>query len=189
MKPKQNYKPGPMDVCGTPYYALMPILPLLTGKKVWESACGQEHLIVNALLHHGINTVASDISSEMPVDFFLEQPESWDVQVTNPPFSQKYRWLKRSYELGKPFALLLPVETIGAGTALRLFRKYGLEVIFFTRRVDFKMPNKGWDSHAQFPVAWFTWGMEVGKPISVYELTLDEKRIFRDVPNEDSGSL
>jgi hypothetical protein len=33
-------------------------------------------------------------------------------------------------------------------------------IIFFSPRVDFKMPNKGWEGKgAHYSVAWFTWKM------------------------------
>ena len=70
-----------------------------------------------------------------------------------------------------PFALLIPVETLGAKTAQALFREFGLEVIFLDRRINFKMPGKGWaGSAAQFPTAWFTWGLAIGRQMTFAQL-------------------
>lgn len=167
-KPKTNragdkYIPQRQDLCQTPPYALDPLLPYLSNEwTIWEPACG-EGLLVEGLYDSGIKSVVSgDIQTGQ--NFFEYTPEYWDCLVTNPPFSIKYDWLEHCYELQKPFALLIPVETLGAKTAQVLFRQHGIEVIFLDQRINFKMPNKGWDGNgAQFPVAWFTWGLNIGQ--------------------------
>ena len=166
MKPKINrtgdiYIPAGYDACQTPAYAIDPLLPYLPGDwTIWEPACG-ENFLVDALYDANRKVTTGDILTGQ--NFFEYQPDTWDCQITNPPYSIKYDWLARSYELQKPFALLLPVETLGAKTAQTLFSEYGLEVIFLDKRINFKMPNKGWDgAGAQFPVAWFTWKLHIG---------------------------
>jgi hypothetical protein len=79
--------------------------------------------------------------------------------VTNPPYGIKYDWLERCYSLGKPFALLLPVETLGAKRAQALIAKYGMEQLLLSRRVDFYMPNKGNAGSAQFPTFWWCYNV------------------------------
>ena len=147
-----------MDACQTPAYAVTPLLPYLTQfKTIWEPASGEGYL-VKALqgCSHRFNVLESDILSGK--NFFNYQPETpWDCIITNPPFSVKFKWLERCYTLGKPFALIMPVETLGAKTAHKLFEQHGIQIILLNQRVNFKMPNKGWDSSAQFPTAWFTW--------------------------------
>lgn len=164
MKPKTNRSgdrnaSGPMDRCQTPAYALDPLLPYLSPAwTLWEPACG-EGLITAHLWEKGFRHLeASDILTGQ--NFFTYQPAAWDVQVTNPPYSIKFPWIKRSYELGKPFALLVPVETIGAQQCQRLMAQYGAEIMLLDRRINFKMPHKGWHgSAAQFPVLWFCHGL------------------------------
>lgn len=158
MKPKRNHKGDPgrftsLDYCQTPPDALDSILEYCRGKIVWECAAG-EGLLVDRISEVGA-VVSSDILSGQ--NFFDYQPRKWDVIVTNPPYSIKYDWLERCYELGKPFALLMPVEMLGAQRAQRLFVRYGVELTFLPRRVNFKMPNKGWGGSAQFPVMWYSW--------------------------------
>lgn len=171
-----EYEPQGFDACQTPAYALDPLIPYLDGHLTfWEPAAG-EGLLVEALYDSDINdgTVVGVITSDILTgqNFFDYQPEhEWDCIVTNPPFSLKFPWLKRCYELGKPFALLLPVETLGTKTAQDMFREYGVEVILMDKRVNFKMPNKGWEGGgAQFPVAWFTWGLNIGSPLTFARL-------------------
>lgn len=144
------------DRCYTPAYALDPLLPYLPPRAtIWESAAGDGHL-VRALQAGGHQVVASEIRNGQ--DFFVYEPDAWDVQVTNPPYSAKYHWIERSYALGKPWALLLPLETLGAWSAQRLFRAYGVELLLLNRRVQFYMPRVGFNGGgANFPSAWFCW--------------------------------
>jgi hypothetical protein len=168
MKPKSNqagdiYTPMGYDACQTPPEAINPLLPYLSQDwTIWECAKG-EGGIVEALYDSGFQSLTgSDLLTGE--NFFEYEPSQWDCIVTNPPYSIKYQWIERCYALGKPFALLLPVETLGAKTAQEFFRKCGLEVIFLDRRINFKMPNKGWEgSSAQFPTAWFTYGLNIGQ--------------------------
>lgn len=162
---KQNiYVPQGMDSCQTPAYAMEPLLPYLASfKNIWEPAAGEGYL-VEALKAHKFDVLESDILRDQ--NFFDYEPGSpWDCIVTNPPFSIKFRWLIHCYQLGKPFALLMPVETLGAKTAQALFEQHGMDVMLLDKRVCFKMPNKGWDSSAQFPTAWFTW--KLGLPSQI----------------------
>lgn len=182
-KPKQNYasstdESNPKDRCQTPDYAVDPLLPFLNPDlTIWEPAAG-EGLLVDTLYDGGIGTVVSgDLLDGQ--NFFdpLCEPEHWDILVTNPPYSTKYGWLARCYALGKPFALLMPIDVFGSTEAQALFHRYGVEVIFMNQRIDFKMPEKGWDSSAQFSTAWFTWGLEIGRQMTFADI-YDSKRAF-----------
>jgi hypothetical protein len=160
-KPKSNRKPGSMDNCQTPSYAVQPLLPYLRKagiRTVWEPAYG-EGLLSRVLTNDGFNVTGTDTLFGSQYDFFdydLAIHRHYDAIVTNPPFSLKYEWLQRCYELGKPFALLLPVETLGSVKGGDLFALNGIDVMMLRPRVDFKMPEAGWSgSGAQFPVAWF----------------------------------
>jgi hypothetical protein len=192
MKPKTNRsgitsKVSGYDVCQTPPHALEPLIPLLYRfQTVWESAAGPERLITNALVEARMVVINSDLADDPPVDFFTNDPEVWDVQVTNPPWSIKYQWIRRSLELGKPFALLVPYETTAAAVFQELAKKYHnkpypIEALAPERRVNFKMPDKGWGKlewdekkgkevmrgdSAQMPTIWLTWGL---KAASYYE--------------------
>jgi hypothetical protein len=168
MKPKTNQKGNVnkshgYDQCQTPFYALDPLIPYLPQGLIWESASGEGN-IVSKLKSEGFPVIASDILSGK--NFFKYTPDDWICQVTNPPYSIKYEWLAHSYQLEKPFALLLPLETLGAKSGQKLFEHYGIEIILLNKRINFKMPNAGYSGKgAQFPVAWFTFGLNIGKQI------------------------
>lgn len=164
-RPGDLYEPKGYDACQTPPHAVDPLLPYLpTDMVIWEPAQG-EGFLVEAFHDSFRLVIGSDILDGQ--NFFEYEPDKeWDVIVTNPPYSLKFKWLERCYELGKPFALLLPVETLGAATSQAMFEQYGMELLLLNKRVNFKMPNKGWDgAGAQFPVAWFTWGLNLGSSI------------------------
>ena len=93
----------------TPAVALGPLYPYLPPSSiVWECAAGRGNL-VRALQGGGYNVIASDLLTGQ--DFRMWTPDSFDVIVTNPPFSLKGEFLERAYLLGKPFAFLLPLTT------------------------------------------------------------------------------
>lgn len=158
------------DLFETPDYAVEPLMPYLKKHAfsvIWEPAVGSGR-IYNYINSYGLTTIGSDLKDGY--NFFDYEPEHWDLLVTNPPYSIKFKWLERCYKLGKPFALLVPVETIGASSAQKLLKEYGFEIMLLNSRVDFHTPNKGWNGKgSQFPCLWLTWKI------------LPEKIIFADI--------
>src|SRR5262249_6284632 len=86
------------------------------------------------------------------------QPPDWHCIVTNPPYSLKNKFLARAYELGKPFALLLPLTALESSARQDLFRANGIQVMLPDKRIRFETPHLR-PSHPSFPVAWFCWGL------------------------------
>lgn len=161
-RPATPTESQPNDRCQTPPYALEPILPYLqwsAESTIWEPAAG-EGLIVEALYTAGWKeerVIASDILTGQ--NFFDTDPQRWDIIVTNPPYSLKLEWLERCYALGRPFALLVPGEFLFTGGAYELTKAHGFEMMILDSRVDFKMPNRGWDGTANYPTFWLTWNL------------------------------
>lgn len=69
-------------------------------------------------------------------DFFEYEPEKWDIMISNPPFSKKDDVLQRAFDLGKPFALLLPANSIQGKKRFKIF-KNEIQMLCFDRRIDF----------------------------------------------------
>jgi hypothetical protein len=67
----------------------------------------------------------------------------------------------------KPFALLLPLTTFETTKRQKLFKKYGVEVIFLPKRINFETPS-GKGSDSWFAVAWFTNWLNIGKQLIFY---------------------
>ena len=197
MKPKENkgYNTGTYDECQTPPYALEPLLQplfdairpdLRSTKTIWECASGQGTL-ARDFNRRAYSVIDTDISRGE--DFFNDDLASkldrlnWNglVIVTNPPYSIKYEWLKRCYELDHPFALLMPVEMLGTAKGQKLFNKYGIEIIFMSPRVDFYMPHKGYKGGgAQFPTAWFTWKLNLPQQINFATLNKPKRSELKE---------
>jgi len=158
--PLKNIK---ADDFQTPPEALKPLLPYL--KKdwiIWECACGRGKL-VDVLRSYDFSVIDTDILGG--IDFLDWCPSCFNCIITNPPYSLKQEFLKRCYELEKPFALLLPLTALETQKRQKLFKEYGLEVIFLPKRVNFETPS-GKGSGSWFAVAWFTWGLNIGKELN-----------------------
>ena len=56
--------------------------------------------------------------------------------ISNPPFSKKDDVLQRAYDLGKPFALLLPANSIQGKKRFKIFRNE-IQMLCFDQRIDF----------------------------------------------------
>lgn len=162
---------GNSDDFQTPPIALNPLLPYLKKDWVlWECACGKGNL-VKALEGKGYNVLATDINGggNSKLDFIIDTMSfPYDCIITNPPYSLKQQFLQRCYELQKPFALLLPLTTFETRKRQALFKKYGLEVIFFPKRINFETPS-GKGSGSWFATAWFTWGLNIGKELNWFQ--------------------
>jgi len=142
----------------TPVEALIPLYPYIKREwKVWECACGKGNL-VNELSKRGYEVLGTDIISGD--DFLTWKPDDYDCIVTNPPYSLKQQFLQRCYELGKPFALLLPLTTFETMKRQNLFKEYGVQVIFLDKRINFETPSGG-GSGSWFATAWFTNGLDL----------------------------
>ena len=155
---------GSPDDFQTPKEALLPLLPYLDKRwNIWECACGNGNL-VKGLKEHGYAVVGSDILTGR--DFLISPPYYMDCIVTNPPFKYKQQFLERCYELGKPFALLLPLTALETKNRQDLYAKHGIEIIFFDKRINLETPNKVANSSAWFATAWFTNGLNIGKQLT-----------------------
>ncbi len=139
----------------TPPEALEPLMPYLKPDwTIWECACGKGNL-VDGLRRAGRKVIATDTKAGN--DFLAWQPrDDWHCLVTNPPFSLKNEFLARAYDLGKPFAFLLPLTTLETQSRQRLFRRNGIQVMLPDKRIHFETPHQK-TPHPWFPVAWFCW--------------------------------
>ena len=169
---KPPLKQGNSNDFQTPPEAILPLLPYLNKNwSIWECAYGKGNLI-EAFIDKGFEVIGTDILGNY--DFLINKPEFFDCIITNPPFSLKQEFLERCYNLGKPFALLLPLTTFETAKRQELFKKYGLEVIFFDKRINFETPS-GKGSGSWFATAWFTWGLNIGKELNFVELYKKDK--------------
>ena len=161
---KPPLRVGSPDDFQTPPEAIIPLLHYLNPAwQIWECACGNGNL-VKAFQSYGFDVVGSDILSGH--DLLLEEIENYDCIVTNPPFKYKQQFMERCYQLGKPFALLLPLTTLETKKRQELMKQFGVEIILFDKRINFETPNKVDKSSSWFATAWFTNWLNVGSQIN-----------------------
>ena len=168
-------KQGSSNDFQTPPEAIWPLLPYI--KKdwiVWEPACGEGNIVAE-LERNGITTIGTDILGEY--DFLEYKEECFDCIITNPPYSLKQEFLQRCYALGKPFALLLPLTTFETKKRQDLFKHYGVQVLFFDKRINFKTPS-GAGGGAWFSTAWFTWGLDMPNVLNYTTLSNGTQKVL-----------
>jgi hypothetical protein len=155
---------GRSDEFQTPKEAILPLLPYLKKQWViWECAWGK-----GSLARHLENAGFKVIGDHR--DFINGLDNSgYDIIVTNPPYSLKEEFLKRCYELGKPFALLMPLTALEGKRRGELYRKYGIQLIIPNKRINFIILS-GKGSGSWFQVAWFCWKLNLPKDLNFVDV-------------------
>lgn len=127
----------------TPRYAVLPILKyvLMKGyKTVWCPFSLPSSKYVKVFQDAGLTVIHGHIDEGK--DFFKQDVPECDCIIDNPPFSKKDKILTKLYEIGKPFALLLPQNSLQSKLRTSLFIKYGLEYLGFDKRICFYTRSK-----------------------------------------------
>lgn len=150
----------------TPTEALNPLILYLKDKRtIWECASGKGNLS-SELRKNGFFVIGTDILNGH--DFLEWEPDDFDCIVTNPPYSLKEEFIKRCYELGRPFALLLPLTALESEKRQKFWRQ-GLQLIIPNKRFNFETPS-GNGSGSWFASAWFTHGLDLPNDINFVDL-------------------
>lgn len=89
---------------------LIPHIQHLKDKTIWCPFDKEDSQFVQVLTRNGFKVVYSHI--DYGQDFFEYEPEHWDVIISNPPYKGKRAFWEHCLDLGKPFALLLPVNIL-----------------------------------------------------------------------------
>ena len=154
---------GRSDEFQTPKIAINCLLPYLKKDWVlWECAWGGGSLATH-LKGGGFKVVGNSS------DNFFETERGCDCIITNPPYSKKEEFLKRCYQLNKPFALLMPLTALEGKKRGELYRKYGIQLLIPNKRINFITPS-GKGSGAWFQVCWFCWKLNLPKDLNFVEL-------------------
>jgi len=150
----ETMKKPKFDNIYTPEYAVQPLLnvfhwELKSNAVIWECCDSGNSAITKVLKSKNYEVISTDI--ETGFDFLKNtMPFEFDAIITNPPYSKKTQFLKRCFEYGKPFALLLPITALEGITRNKLYRHYGLSVIVLDRRIEFTGKGGVW-----FNTSWF----------------------------------
>jgi hypothetical protein len=124
------------DETYTPAIAVEPLLEYIEPSKIiWcpfdiEGQSKYLEVFKNA----GIKTIASHIDTGQ--NFFEYEPdEPYDYIISNPPFSIKDMILKRLDELGKPYAMLLPLPTLQGQKRFQYLKD--CQALIFNKRINY----------------------------------------------------
>lgn len=115
-------------------------------------------------------------------DFFTYEPDNYDIIISNPPFNVKDKILERLYELGKPFAVLLPMNSLQGKSRYKYF-KNGIQLLTFDQRIGYHnqqsmdVPIEG----SPFATAYFC------KDILPSDLIVEELRKYSKPLKEDDN--
>ena len=155
-------KRGAFDELFTPREAVECILPFIPKnvKTIWECTAIENSEIVTVLKENGFSVVTSHIKDGK--SFFDFEPDDYDMIITNPPYSLKDSFLKRAFELNKPFMMLLPITTLEGKKRSELFRKYSIQVLIPDKRFNFIAAKKG----SWFQTSWFTSGLQLERDLN-----------------------
>lgn len=136
------------DECSTPPGAMDPLLKHLPYwvKTVWCPCDKGSSEIVKALNDSGRRAIATHIDDGFDfLKFAPSDPSSYDMIITNPPYSCKNQMIERCIQLGKPWALLLPLDALcGKKRAALYEQSNGVGVITLKDRLNFTGGHGNW---------------------------------------------
>jgi hypothetical protein len=153
----------PSDDYDTPGYAfdlLQPYLP--KDITVFEGAWGR------GVLAGHIERAGYRVIGDPAWDFLTTNPDGWEMLVTNFPYSRKDEFLTRAYALGKPFALLMPIEALGGQRRVALYQQHRIELLVPDKRINYLMDGKPTEAVA-FHSAWFCWRLQLPSQVTFVE--------------------
>ena len=134
----------------TPKEAIYPLLKYLDKNKIyWECTDFGDSNIRKVLVKNGFKVIAT---KKEEIDFLKDDPLfKFDVIITNPPYSIKDKFIRRCYELNKPFMLLLPITALEGKERNKLYKEKGIELIVLNKRINFMKDKK----NVWFNTSWF----------------------------------
>ena len=104
----------------TPFYAVDPIIKYLPkGKIIWCPFDEEWSAFYVRLKELGYSVIRSSLADGK--NFFDFEPDEWDIIVSNPPFSIKDQVIQRLYSFQKPFAILLPLNSLQGKSRYKYF--------------------------------------------------------------------
>lgn len=145
---------GKNDECYTPLYAVEPLLeflPQFKDKTIWLPFDEDDSEFVKCFRANGYKIINSHINSGQ--DFYLYEPEEWDLIISNPPFTNKREIFKRALSFNKPFCLLMSLTWLNDSAPMQLFKDVDLQLLFFEQRIQYK--NQGQASKINFSSGYF----------------------------------
>jgi hypothetical protein len=103
------------------------------------------------------------------LDCFLNNDLKYDFVITNIPFSNNKKFIKRAIELWKPFALLCRLEHLWWVSAMQVLWDLDFQIIIPEKRINY---IKIWEkvSSSPFHSIWLTYWLNLPKQINYIKL-------------------
>lgn len=157
------------DECFTPENAILPLISYLNKDWIiWDCAYG------SGMLAEHLNKYGFNVLGLTNFDFLSEDSEKigqFNCLITNPPYSKKDEFLKKAFEIGKPFAFLLPLTALEGIKRGKMFKENQIQMIIPNRRLNFANPNgRKHKSSCWFATAWFCYKLNLPNQLNFVEL-------------------
>ena len=107
-------------------------------------------------------------------DFFTYEPDSWDIIVSNPPFTNKRKFFERALSFNKPFALIMTNTWLNDSAPKQLFKDRDLQLLMFDKRMRFNNPDGRPNDLITFSSSYYCWNF-LPKQIIMKELNIPKK--------------
>lgn len=129
------------DEVYTADFAVKPLLQYLT---LFRQSMGREIVIwcpfdledseyVRIFQENGFRVIHSHIDENK--NFFFYEPDNYDIIISNPPFSIKDDIIKHLDELGKPYAILLPIPALQGQKRFPYMKD--CQALIFDKRINY----------------------------------------------------
>ena len=161
------FSSGKNDECYTPATAVLPILKYIPKDAiVWcPFDTADSHFVKEISKQNSV--VYSHLSQGK--DFFDYEPPSWDVLVSNPPFTNKRKIFERALSFNKPFALIMSNTWLNDSAPKQLFKHKDLQMLMFDKRIKFDNPDGRPNNKITFSSSYYCWNF-LPKQIIMEEL-------------------
>lgn len=106
-------------------------------KVIWCPFDTENSAFVKVLRDRGVEVIYSHISNGQ--DFYVYEPEKhYDIILSNPPFKNKAKTMKRLIELNKPFAMIYGIQCFNSGGFTRELKNVkNLQFLLLCKRIKF----------------------------------------------------
>lgn len=163
MKNKALKQSKPFDEIYTPSNAIDYIKPfLIPGSTIFEPCYGTGNLVKH------FSSMGFKIIGNENIDYFNNdiKTSDYDYLITNPPYSNKRKFIKHAIDLNVPFAFLVPLTTLGGKEAHSLFKDSNIQIIIPSKRIQFLENKNG----VWFHVIWITRKLNLKNDITFMEI-------------------
>ena len=146
------------DEVYTPFYAVAPLIKYIPKDKIiWFPFDEEWSAFYQVFSNLGYQVIRSHLKDGK--DFFTYEPPYYDIIISNPPFSLKDDVLNRVKQLNKPFALLLPLNTLQGKRRFSYLEN--IQLLAFDSRIDYHTKGnfKDYTKGNHFASAYFCKGI------------------------------